>query len=310
MFSNRYLQACLKLIGYATLFVVIGGPTGGGGTGGGGITPPAGDIGGTTGSPTVIGVNGNAKQFVVNNLGTTNTPACNFNSGYVCLWTQTSASTLTVSNIPGTTSAPVLVTLEVSAPNNGSALAVTLPASFAVSSGAVSGNYAGSQQLYTAEKSGGGNALNTFVFYCDGTVCWGGPPGAGVQTGAVNINTLSTNSAAVVGGAATALQITAGGILSITGGTAPTLTAGCNGAGSSVNAASTDNRGLFTSQTAAATTCTLTFNHTWPQAPICICGDANASTTPVGCSVGAVGTGTAVFDFASTAARTWTYHCE
>lgn len=109
---------------------------------------------------------------------------------------------------------------------------------------------------------------------------------------------------------ANAMQVVKGGVISLKGGTPPTITAGCNGAGL-VNPASpsTDNKGTFTSQSSAATTCTLTFNHTWPQAPQCTCWDNNASTSPVGCSTGATSQTTAVFDFASTTSRTWGYSC-
>ena len=45
----------------------------------------------------------------------------------------------------------------------------------------------------------------------------------------------------------------------VTGGNAPTITGGCNGAGSSVATGSTNSSGTITGQTAAATGCTITF---------------------------------------------------
>jgi hypothetical protein len=102
------------------------------------------------------------------------------------------------------------------------------------------------------------------------------------------------------------IATTAGGIISATGGTAPTLTAGCNGAGSGVTAGSTNNRGIITTQTAASTTCTITWSAAaaWPQAPFCIFYDANASITPKIYSTGACGTATCVVDYASVAVAT------
>jgi hypothetical protein len=286
-----YSKACSLLwsaVKLGLLFVIVAAPAGGGG-------------GGSSSVP--------ALPYTVNNLGTTNSPACNFNLGYICLWTQTANSTLTVSNIPGTSSAPAIVTLEISAGNNGASQTITAPATFLGPQSASAGNY-GALVLYTSQKGGGGNALNTFSFTCDGTNCFQVNPNAGFQVGTLQVGTESVAaSLQISSGAANGLNVSGGSLLSVTGGTAPTLTAGCNGAGSSVAASATDNAGTFTSQTAAATTCTLTFNHTWPQAPHCFCGDANASTSPVACSAGTMSTTTAVFDFASTASRVWAYHC-
>jgi hypothetical protein len=91
--------------------------------------------------------------------------------------------------------------------------------------------------------------------------------------------------------------------------TAPTLTAGCNGAGSSVAAGSTDITGTFTTQTGAATTCTLTFNVGFSAAPTCLFTDGNASVTPISYSSGAVTGSTAVVDFASASNRVVQYLC-
>jgi hypothetical protein len=85
-----------------------------------------------------------------------------------------------------------------------------------------------------------------------------------------------------------------------TGGVAPTLTAGCNGAGSSVTAGSTNNRGKITTQTAASTSCTITWSASgvWNQAPFCV-----FMGTP-GLTPGACGTSTCVVNFTSISAAT------
>lgn len=121
----------------------------------------------------------------------------------------------------------------------------------------------------------------------------------------VSTRTLSANIANIYGN----VSVSNGGLINSTGGTAPTLTAGCNGAGSAVAAGSTDNRGQITTQTAAATTCTMTFNHTWPQAPFCLAADSEAQITPAAYSVGATSTTTVVFDFVSAANDKFNYHC-
>jgi hypothetical protein len=90
----------------------------------------------------------------------------------------------------------------------------------------------------------------------------------------------------------------------------PTLTAGCNGAGSSISATSGDGLAFeVTTQTAASTTCTVTFNRAFAHSPTCICSDHNASITPLGCSVGAEGTGTVVLDYASGSNLVWNVIC-
>jgi len=105
------------------------------------------------------------------------------------------------------------------------------------------------------------------------------------------------------------LSTTAGG-LTITpttphtnwGGTTPTLTAGCNGAGSSVSGS--DTAGTVTGQTAAATTCTLTFNTAFGAAPRCVASGEQSALTAI-----TPGTGTLVVTFASTANFKWDYVC-
>lgn len=108
------------------------------------------------------------------------------------------------------------------------------------------------------------------------------------------------------GAASAGLNLTGGAIISSTGGAAPTLTAGCNGAGSGVTAGSTNNRGQLTTQTAASTTCTITWSAAaaWPQAPFCV-----FFGTP-GLVPGACSTSTCAFSYTSISAATpINYHC-
>lgn len=93
------------------------------------------------------------------------------------------------------------------------------------------------------------------------------------------------------------------GHMPITGGTTPSLTAGCNGAGSVVSG--TDAAGTITGSTAAATTCTLQFGTAYAAAPNCV---ASGQTTPL---TGAFtpSTTTLVVNFASTANYKWSYIC-
>lgn len=87
-------------------------------------------------------------------------------------------------------------------------------------------------------------------------------------------------------------------------GPTPTLTAGCNGAGSAVDPLSTDTAGLITGQTAAATTCTLTFANAYTNAPYCVVSGQQSDTT-----VMTPGTTTLVVSFASTASMKINYIC-
>jgi hypothetical protein len=93
------------------------------------------------------------------------------------------------------------------------------------------------------------------------------------------------------------------GHVPITGGSAPTLTAGCNGAGSVVSG--TDAAGTITGQTAAATTCTLQFGTAYSATPHCV---ASGQTSPL---TGALtpSTTTLVVNFASTANYKFSYVC-
>ena len=85
---------------------------------------------------------------------------------------------------------------------------------------------------------------------------------------------------------------------------APTLTGGCNGAGSSIATNATDSAGTVTGQTAAATSCTLTFHTAYTNTPFCVVsGQTGAITsyTPA--------TSTLTVNFASTAGFKWTWVC-
>lgn len=109
----------------------------------------------------------------------------------------------------------------------------------------------------------------------------------------------------------TAVSANNGNAIQSTGGAAPTISAGCNGAGSSVTAGSTNNRGQVTTQTAAATTCTISFSAAgvWAQAPFCIAADSQAQITPAAYSVGATTTSTFVVDFVSASNDKFNYVC-
>lgn len=84
--------------------------------------------------------------------------------------------------------------------------------------------------------------------------------------------------------------------------TAPTLTAGCNGAGSAISG--TDHYGQFGNQTAAATTCTITFGTAYAATPFCV---VSGQQTPV--TTYTPGTTTLVVNFASTASAKFNYVC-
>lgn len=86
-------------------------------------------------------------------------------------------------------------------------------------------------------------------------------------------------------------------------GTAPTLTAGCNGAGSSVTG--NDSAGFAGGQTAAATSCTLTFAHAFAANPSCVVA---GNTGPV--SNFQITTTTLVVNFPSTTGYFFSYNCK
>lgn len=118
------------------------------------------------------GSNVPALQYTVNSRGATNSPSCDFGLGYICTWAPTAASTLTVSNIPGSTTAPAFVTLGIRGINNGGGFDVTLPSTMMVGQGSGTGNYAGSSSLSNNLISGGGQPWDTSLWACDGTNCY------------------------------------------------------------------------------------------------------------------------------------------
>lgn len=144
----------------------------------------------------------------------------------------------------------------------------------------------------------GNSSANVFAFYTASTERVRISTGVGIGTttdpgaGALLANTSIASTTYVSVGT----KIRAGG-------SAPTITAGCNGAGSSISGS--DLAGTVTGQTAAATTCTITFNSAYASAPYC---------TPVGVSsplTGAITTTTTTLqvNFASTANYVFNYNC-
>jgi len=87
---------------------------------------------------------------------------------------------------------------------------------------------------------------------------------------------------------------------------APTLTAGCNGAGSTIDAGASKYSARVTGQAEAATTCTITFNGGgFAATPICtVSGETGAITSYT------AGTTTLVVTFASAATFKWNYMCD
>jgi len=98
-------------------------------------------------------------------------------------------------------------------------------------------------------------------------------------------------------------QSATGGHLGFVSSSTPTLTAGCNGAGSVVSG--TDVSGTITGQTAAATTCTLTFGTAFGAAPNCVAMGQSSPLT----GAATPATGTLVVNFASTANYKFSYYC-
>lgn len=84
----------------------------------------------------------------------------------------------------------------------------------------------------------------------------------------------------------------------------PSLTAGCNGAGSSIATNSTDVAGSATGQTAAATTCTLSFGTSFVTASYCTTSGAQSAILTQ-----TAGLSTLVVTFASTANFVFTWQC-
>jgi hypothetical protein len=88
----------------------------------------------------------------------------------------------------------------------------------------------------------------------------------------------------------------------------PTVTAGCNGAGFNISGGVGQGRDMHatvTGQTAAATTCTVTFGGSFGNSPDCV---ASGLTSPLTGAI-TVTTTTLQVNFASTANYKWTFHC-
>jgi hypothetical protein len=111
----------------------------------------------------------------------------------------------------------------------------------------------------------------------------------------------------IAGGSSGSVLVTAsntGGHITLSSSANPTLTAGCNGAGSSVSG--TDTTGTVTGQTAAATTCTLTFATAFAATPFCLAMGISSPLT----GAATAGTGTLVVNFASTSNYKFSYFCQ
>ena len=90
--------------------------------------------------------------------------------------------------------------------------------------------------------------------------------------------------------------------------TAPTISAGCNGAGSSITGGggvANDTHGTVIGQTAAATTCTVTFGTTYVGTPDCVFQGFQSPITVVN----SVAAASFQVTFASTANYKFSYHC-
>jgi hypothetical protein len=175
--------------------------------------------------------------------------------------------------------------------------------------------------VITAATAGGSPAFSAagsdtniaFAFSTKGTGNFAFATGGFTATQVVINHTASANRQVTLTGANGANPAigTSGGALALSPnnghvratGTTPTLSAGCNGAGSSVSG--NDMHGTVTGQTAAATTCTLTFAAAYAAAPDCV---TTGLTSPL---TGAVtpATGTLVVNFASTPTYKWSYVC-
>lgn len=142
---------------------------------------------------------------------------------------------------------------------------------------------------------------------------WGPKPTVVTGTGCATATSTAIQKGNGSNGCADAVSgtdFTPANVLVSHGGSAPTITAGCTAGGGNA-VAGTNYAGQITTGATAATTCTMTFSATNPfsVAPYCVFTDANASTTPVAYSAGAVGTTTAVIDFASASSKKINYVC-
>lgn len=119
-------------------------------------------------------------------------------------------------------------------------------------------------------------------------------------------NTGGTSPTATCSGGSTGVVVSAGNS-SCTGSAAPFPC--CTGSGAGHCSNSTDNKGMIQTSSSASTSCTITFNHTWPQSPACVVGDGAASITPTAVSSGDTSTTTFVMDFASATSKVFNWVC-
>lgn len=158
--------------------------------------------------------------------------------------------------------------------------------------GALQLNGATSSSVTLSAGSTGGAFINTSL---------------GIGTGlTVGNNGGTAGSAQLNGSTSGAASITAsatGGHLHHSSSSTPSLTAGCNGTGSSV--VGTDLVGLAGNQTAVATSCTLTFGTAYAAAPRCIAAGNTGPLTSYSTTTTAL-----TVNFASTANFLFTYFCD
>lgn len=166
--------------------------------------------------------------------------------------------------------------------------------------------------IYQKSRSGGavqnGDALAKFLiqpfvngsYQSTASITWfavGAPSGNSVPT-EIQFNTSSTTALA------NTFLFDNNAHLLVSSTNVPTLTAGCSGAGSSVASNSSDFAGNATGQTAAATTCTITFANAFSVTPSCVVTGDQSQPTAI-----TRGTSTLVVTFASTANYRFSWNC-
>lgn len=175
-------------------------------------------------------------------------------------------------------------------------------------------NDAGGPSIIWNKNRAGGDTLNgdnLLVFQANGFASAAAQASATIQvnqaaasSGANIPSTLAFKVSNSAGQVNQTLSFTNKAHLNVTASVAPTLTAGCNGAGTVVTGSNA--HGTATGQTAAATTCTLTFaNSGFGATPDCV---VSGLTSPL---TGAItpSTTTLVVNFASTANYKFSWHC-
>ena len=262
-----------------------------------------GAIGGTTpGAGTFANIN------QVNNQGSqTSAVTCNFSLGAICVWNQgANTVSVTASNLPTDQWVEFIATVS-------GVVNINFGANVEALSSYATFGYGTSPSAFVEA------GVHAFFGWSDGTDIWLAPSdsmaffgnASALSLWVANAYNIAAGNFYINNSNNQALHLQNGGLFSVSlnSGTSPTLTAGCNGAGSSVAAGSTDNRGTFTGQTTATASCTLTFNHTWPQAPFCVATDGSGGTTKNPISVGTASTTAVSFYFASTANQVVNYMC-